>query len=37
METQRNKLDFTGQNIYVDFDVHLKKLECNYYDRKAHT
>jgi len=24
METQRNKLDFNGQNIYVGFDVHLK-------------
>jgi transposase len=24
METQVNKLDFTGQNIYVGFDVHLK-------------
>jgi len=24
MTTQSNKLDFTGQNIYVGFDVHLK-------------
>jgi hypothetical protein len=24
METQINKIDFTGQNIYVGFDVHLK-------------
>jgi len=24
MQTQSNKLDFTGQNIYVGFDVHLK-------------
>ena len=24
MQTQNNKLDFTGQNIYVGFDVHLK-------------
>ena len=24
MQTQRNKIDFTGQNIYVGFDVHLK-------------
>ena len=24
MQTQRNKLDFNGQNIYVGFDVHLK-------------
>ena len=24
MKTQSNKLDFTGQNIYVGFDVHLK-------------
>ena len=24
METQINKLDFTGQNIYAGFDVHLK-------------
>lgn len=24
METQRNKIDFTNQNIYVGFDVHLK-------------
>jgi len=24
MRTQSNKLDFTGQNIYVGFDVHLK-------------
>lgn len=24
METQNNKIDFTGQNIYVGFDVHLK-------------
>lgn len=24
METQVNKIDFTGQNIYVGFDVHLK-------------
>lgn len=24
METQNNKLDFTGQNIYAGFDVHLK-------------
>lgn len=24
METKVNKLDFTGQNIYVGFDVHLK-------------
>jgi transposase len=24
METQSNKLDFTGQNIYVGFDVHKK-------------
>ena len=24
MQTQSNKLDFNGQNIHVDFDVHLK-------------
>jgi transposase len=24
MKTQSNKIDFTGQNIYVGFDVHLK-------------
>lgn len=24
MQTQKNKLDFAGQNIYVGFDVHLK-------------
>src|SRR3990172_10053074 len=24
MQTQSNKLDFSGQNIYVGFDVHLK-------------
>jgi transposase len=24
MQTQSNKIDFTGQNIYVGFDVHLK-------------
>jgi len=24
MQTQRNKVDFKGQNIYVGFDVHLK-------------
>lgn len=24
MQTQRNKLDFSGQNIYAGFDVHLK-------------
>ena len=24
MQTQNNKLDFSGQNIYVGFDVHLK-------------
>ena len=24
MQTQNNKLDFTGQNIYIGFDVHLK-------------
>ena len=24
MQTQNNKLDFTGQNIYVGFDEHLK-------------
>ncbi len=24
MQTQSNKLDFSGQNIYVSFDVHLK-------------
>jgi hypothetical protein len=24
MKTQSNKLDFTGQNIYAGFDVHLK-------------
>ena len=24
METQSNKLDFTGQNIYVGFDAHKK-------------
>ncbi|MFH0865519.1 MAG: IS110 family transposase, partial [Bacteroidota bacterium] len=24
MRTQSNKLDFTGQNIYAGFDVHLK-------------
>jgi transposase len=24
MQTQRNKIDFNGQNIYVGFDVHLK-------------
>ena len=24
MKTQINKLDFTGQNIYVGFDLHLK-------------
>ena len=24
METQISKIDFTGQNIYVGFDVHLK-------------
>lgn len=28
---QRNKLDFSGQNIYVGIDVHLKKLVgCNF-------
>jgi len=24
MQTQSNKIDFNGQNIYVGFDVHLK-------------
>jgi hypothetical protein len=24
MQTQSSKLDFSGQNIYVGFDVHLK-------------
>ena len=24
MQTQSNKIDFKGQNIYVGFDVHLK-------------
>lgn len=24
MQTQKNKIDFSGQNIYVGFDVHLK-------------
>ncbi len=24
MQTQRNKIDFKGENIYVGFDVHLK-------------
>ena len=24
MQTQSNKIDFTGQNIYIGFDVHLK-------------
>jgi transposase len=27
METQSNKLDFKGQNIYVGFDVHLKSWQ----------
>ncbi len=27
MQTQSNKLDFSGQNIYVGFDVHLKSWE----------
>ncbi len=26
---QRNKIDFTGQNIYVGIDVHLKELVGN--------
>ena len=25
MNTQSNKLDFTGQNIYAGFDVHIKQ------------
>ena len=24
MQTQSNKIDFTGQNIYIGFDVHLR-------------
>ncbi len=33
METQSNKIDFSNQNIYVGFDVHLKKLESDYSHR----
>lgn len=37
METQINKLDFTGQNIYVGFDVHLKSWKVTIMtDRLTH-
>jgi transposase len=37
METKVNKLDFTGQNIYVGFDVHLKSWKVTIMtDRLVH-
>ena len=37
METQVSKLDFTGQNIYVGFDVHLKSWKVTIMtDRLTH-
>jgi transposase len=37
MERQSNKLDFTGQNIYVGFDVHLKSWKVTIMtDRLTH-
>ena len=37
MQTQDNKLDFTGQNIYVGFDVHLKSWKVTIMtDRLTH-
>jgi transposase len=29
MKTQNDKFDFTGQNIYAGFDVHLKHLNVS--------
>ena len=36
MQTQSNKIDFKGQNIYVGFDVHLKELDSYHYDGKTY-
>lgn len=34
MQTQRNKLDFNGQDIYVGFDVHLKSWKVTIMSEK---
>ena len=35
METQSNKLDFSDQNIYVGFDVHLKSWKVTIMTEKV--
>lgn len=34
MQTQSNKLDFNGQNIFVGFDVHLKSWKVTIMSEK---
>ena len=36
METQNNKLDFNGQNVYAGFDVHLKSWSVTIMTEKLH-